>query len=157
LNESSRLTSGESNGDEYGSSAIQSTDGGYVIAGYTYSQGEGQSDFYIEKRNGINEFKRVIGGSKDDKAASISQTSDGGYIVVGSTYSYGNGQSDIMLVKLDEEGNEDWRQTYGGVSDDFATAVMQTPDGGFVISGYKLGFMYDALLIKTNSVGVQEF
>ena len=153
-----RMTFGQAINDEYGLSAIQAFDGGYAIAGYTYSSGSGQSDFYIEKTGGAYEWSRVIGGSNDDKANRIRQTSDGGYIVVGSTYSYGNGQSDIMLVKLDEEGNEEWRQTYGTVSDDFSTAVEQTPDGGYIISGYTLGSsMYDALLIKTNSVGVQEF
>ena len=71
--------------------------------------------------------------------------------MAGSTYSYGAGSADAWLVKTDAYGNMEWNKTYGGPSSDWASALVQTSDGGFAIacstSSYGAGSA-DAWLIK---------
>jgi len=88
--------------------SIQRTnDGGYIVAGYTWSFGSGWSDIYIIKLDAKGEivWEKTYGGSKDDSAYSIQQTGDGGYIVAGATNSFGAGGVDIYIIKLDKDGN----------------------------------------------------
>jgi hypothetical protein len=86
---------------DYGRSVQQTTDGGYVVAGYTYSFGAGSSDFYIVRTNtqGDTLWTRTYGGSSGDYACSVQQTADGGYVVAGYTRSFGAGSLDFYLVK----------------------------------------------------------
>ena len=80
-------------GDDWAYSVQQTTDGGYIVAGYTTSFGAGDSDFYLVKTNsqGDTLWTRTYGGSSDDWAYSVQQTADGGYIVAGYTMSFGAG------------------------------------------------------------------
>src|SRR6266511_2675296 len=68
-------------------SIIQTTDGGYVAAGYTTSFGAGNYDMYIVKLDGFGtlQWTRTIGGTGNEYAHSIVQTTDGGYVVAGQT------------------------------------------------------------------------
>ncbi|PMQ02381.1 MAG: hypothetical protein CBR30_01695 [Dictyoglomus sp. NZ13-RE01] len=128
--------------DEDGANSIQQTsDGGYIVAGYTYSFGAGWSDVYILKldENGNLLWQKTFGGSSDDEANSIQQTSDGGYIVAGYTYSFGAG-GDVYILKLDADGNLVWKKTFGGSSDDEANSIQQTSDGGYIVAGYTSSF-----------------
>jgi len=102
---------------DWATSIQQTDDGGYIVAGYTFSFGAGGYDFWVLKlnENGNVEWQKTYGGSDDEEAYSINQTDDGGYIVAGgSTYSFEPGGYDVWVLKLDEEGNVEWQKTYGG-------------------------------------------
>jgi hypothetical protein len=87
-------------------SIIQSSDGGYVVAGWTNSFGAGGDDMYVVKldSSGNVQWTKTIGGSNWDEAYSIIQSSDGGYVVAGYTSSFGAGGSDFYVVKLAPDG-----------------------------------------------------
>jgi len=145
-------------GDETASSIKQTTDGGFVIAGNTKSFGAGLNDFYVVKTdvNGNIIWSKSIGGTGNDNAYSIIQTADSGYISVGLTASAGAGNNDILAVKFNNAGSVVWMKTYGGTGDDRANSIIQTVDGGFIISGVTNSFgagNYDFNLIKTDSLG----
>jgi len=132
----------EGNGEEGGMSVDLTTDGGYVVAGWTKSFGEGDDDFWLVKidAQGNEEWNQVFGGSGYEEAHSVQQTGDGGYIVAGFTSSYGAGSHDVWLIKTDGSGQEEWNQTFGGEDHDLAHAVRQTQDGGFIIAGSTSSF-----------------
>ena len=142
-------TFGGSNDDE-AYSVQQTSDGGYIVAGYTGSNdgdvrgNHGYKDFWVIKldENGDMQWQKALGGSSDDEAYSIQQTSDGGYIVVGEESSRDGdvsshyGMNDIWIVRLNRNGNKVWDRTFGDISNDKAYSVQQTDDGGYVVSGH---------------------
>ncbi|MBI4723371.1 MAG: T9SS type A sorting domain-containing protein [Candidatus Stahlbacteria bacterium] len=139
-----------------GARCVQQTfDGGYILAGYTFSASAGNSDAWLIKTdtNGINAWERRFGGTAADYAYSVQQTADSGYIIVGYTSSSGN--ADVWLIKTNAAGNSSWSNTFGGTAADYGYSVQQTQDGGYIIVGatYSGANGFDVFLIKTDSIG----
>jgi hypothetical protein len=127
------------NGAEAFQCVQQTTDGGFIMAGYTYSMGAGGRDVYIVKSdlNGTEKWKTTFGNAGDDSANWIEQTSDGGYIVAGYTRKKYEDKSDIWVIKLDKEGKKSWDSKLGGANSDEAMMVKPTRDGGgYIITGF---------------------
>ncbi len=137
----------------------QTDDGGYAVAGYTSSYGEGLYDYWLVKtyEDGTKDWSKTYGGAEDDKANDMIKTEDGGYALVGTSTSVNDGSNwDIWAVKTDEEGNVDWDQSYGGAQDELATEIIQTTDGGFAIAGSTYSYGngdVDYWLVKTDANG----
>jgi len=145
-------------GDDFGYSIQQTSDGGYVIAGWTNLFGAGGYDVYLVKTDSSGKllWQRTYGGTGNDYGRYVQQTSDGGYVIAGYTNSFGAGGDDVYLIKTDASGNQLWQMTYGGRGDDFGYSVQQTSDGGYVIAGSTSSFgigYEDIYLIKTDVSG----
>jgi PKD repeat protein len=141
---------------DYGQSIESTADGGYIVAGYAYSDdgdieekvtGSDQADFWVVKldASGRIVWEKTLGGSEEDNAYDVIQTADGGYLVVGYTASddfqvsgkiAGAGNSDFWVVRLDASGTILWNKCYGGSDSDVARHVLETTDGGYIIAGY---------------------
>jgi len=140
-------------------SVIETSDGGYVIAGDTQCFGAGDRDFWLIKTDayGNVELNKTYGGAEDDGVCSVVEASDGGYILAGYTASFGAGYRDCWLVKTDEFGNMEWNQTYGGTYSESAWAFAVASDGGYALAGYQSAISPagddDFLLIKTDKFG----
>jgi len=120
-------------------SICQTSDGGYIVAGYTLSFGAGYRDFLVIKLNssGNIEWKKTFGGTGDDVAYSICETFDSGYIVAGETSSFGAGYRDFLVIKLNSYGNIEWAKTFGSRDySDAALSICQTSDGGYIVAGW---------------------
>jgi hypothetical protein len=143
-------------GSEGAFSVQQTSDGGYIVAGRTYSFGAGWYDIFLIKTdaNGNLRWAKTYRGTDYDGASHVQQTSDGGYMLAGVTRSFGAGESDIFLIKTDADGNIQWAKTYGGTYSEEAYSVQQTSDGGYIVAGRTGSWPnYDIFLIKTDANG----
>ena len=134
---------------EWSNGITPASDGGYVIAGYTFSgNGDvstnyGLNDVWIIKINeqGNLQWQKSYGGSDFEDPYFIAQSSDGGYIVAGRTSSVDGdvsvtyGFNDYWILKLDVNGNLQWEKSIGGSMQDIAHSIQETFDGGFIIAG----------------------
>lgn len=118
-------------------SIIQTEDGGYAVAGYTWSKGAGRQDFWVVKlyEDGSIEWDRTFGGSAADVIYSIIQTEDRGYAVAGKTKSIASGEK-AWVIKLNTRGNKVWDNTFAKRTDDEIFSIIQTKDGGYAVCGY---------------------
>lgn len=132
----------------------QTTDNGYIVAGYSNSpKSESKSennigigDYWILKldNDGKVEWERTIGGDKDDQLYTVHQTHDGGYILGGnsnSEASFGKRKSngkgtDFWVIKLNENGIDEWQETYDFGYADILTSIVESKDHTFLIGGY---------------------
>jgi len=154
-------TYGEADSD-HAEAIVQTSDGGYAIAGDTHSYGAGDSDFWLVRTDSFGNalWNKTYGGLIGDVATDLVQTDDGGYALVGRTLSFGAGGWDFRLVKTDPDGNIEWSGTYGGINDDLPWALVQTSDGGYVMSGDTNSTGagdWDYWLVKTDALGNMEW
>ena len=145
-------------GTDEGNCVQQTSDGGYIVSGTTFTFGAGGADVYLIKTNasGDTVWTRTYGGTDDEYGNSVQQTSDGDYIVAGSTASFGAGGADVYLIKTNASGDTVWTRTYGGPDDEYGTSIQQTSDGGYIVAVSTAplgGGITHIQLIKTNASG----
>jgi len=138
-------------------SVIETSDGGFVLAGNTNSFGPDDAWIVKTDENGNAEFNKTFGGEFSEDAYSVVETSDGGFALTGFTESFGSGDNDAWLIKTDENGNEDFNKTFGGEFSDSAESMIKTSDGGYALAGITESFGSGAWLVKTDSDGNEEF
>ncbi len=142
-------------GEDFLWSTKQTSDGGYIVGGYSHSKISGDKiettiggddyDFWILKLDDAGEivWQNDIGGNGDDELYTIIQTADGGYIAGGESTSgisgdkseASYGEADFWVVKLFENGTVEWEKTIGGSGDDELKSIVQTDDGGYILGG----------------------
>jgi len=100
-------TFGKPNSRERAARVYQTSDGGYIAIGSTFSYGMGESDVWLIKTdpNGNEQWNKTHGGENGDGGSSVHEMPDGGFQVFGETHSYGAGNRDILLFKTDSFGN----------------------------------------------------
>lgn len=160
----------------------QTSDGGYIAVGFTFSENNGDvstvnggGDVWVVKLDEAGEiqWQKALGGSSTDIGHAIKQTSDGGYILAGQTSSddgdvvgFHGGTLDYWVVKLDETGEIQWQNTLGGSGYEEAHDVLQTSDGGYIVAGFSSSNdgdvsgnhgQYDGWLVKLNAMGALQW
>jgi len=123
--------------DDYGWGITESIDGGYVIAGETFSFGRGQSDIYLLKidSTGNMVWNTTFGGLAEDVAYAVVNSDDGGFVVASQTKSYGKGGSDGMIVKFNSDGIKEWHRLFGGKGLDYFKSITIDSIKGYVLAG----------------------
>ncbi|HRG29178.1 MAG TPA: MopE-related protein [Chitinophagales bacterium] len=169
------------NSVDYLRASAETPDGGFIIAGYSYStigydklEYVGNYDYWVLKLNAVGEieWQNTIGTTVADYLTSIVTTPDGGYLVGG--YTSGGisgdktdaaiGSNDYWIIKLNPVGEIVWQKTIGGTGDDKLSDIMPLPGGGFVLSGYSSSGIsgnkteacigsYDYWIMKINHLG----
>lgn len=148
--------------NEYGTGVDTTTDGGYIVCGYTRSFGAGNNDAYFIKLSagGAVQWTRVIGGTASDIMYDVVQTSDGGYAGGGYSSNFGAPANNFYLIRLDAAGNLSTSASYGGPSSDNGFGLIETSDGGLMLYGYTSGFGTggnEGMLVKTDIDGALEW
>jgi hypothetical protein len=145
-------------GNDYLLSLAATQSGGYILAGYTDSVGQGQNDLWLVKTDaeGNKEWEQTFGGKSNDFGAYAIELSQGGFLAVGYSESFGSGGADLWLVKTDEAGNELWNKSYGGIGSDYGAGLIETKDGQYLITGYTESYNAEGIdlwLLKTDPEG----
>lgn len=136
-------------GNDIANIALQTSDGGYILAGSSTSsdgdvaQNHGAADFWIVKTNSLGQiiWEKNYGGSGNDIAYSISETTDGGFIAAGTSnsndgdVSANHGNRDFWVIKISSSGLLKWEKSLGGSGIDDAYGIIQTPDCNYLAGG----------------------
>ncbi len=143
--------------DDFGGTIQKTSDGNYIVSGYTYSYGSGACDGYIIKINSTGDslWTKVYGASSFDSFRFIQITSDGGYIAAGTTQSYGSGEQ-AWVVKTDSAGNEQWSKAIGGSENEAFEGAAETVNGEYFLSGSTNSFGsggHDAFFVRLDREG----
>jgi len=152
--------------DDFGGSILKLPDNGYVMTGFTKSFGSGGYDIIVIRVDSLGKemWSNAYGGSEDEGNVSfyvypsmdVTLSPDTNIVICSNTESYGKGGKDVYLLKLDLNGNVKWSRTYGGLNDDIGYAVINDPNGGFLIAGETSSYGAgngDVWLIKANDTG----
>ncbi len=148
---------------DFGNSLQQTSDGGFIIAGTTYSFGRGNADGYVIKTDALGNvtWTKTYGGANDDEFKSVIQTSDGGYALTGYSKSYGDTSfGDLWAFKLNALGDSTWCKFFGGVKEDFGNCILEHPNGDFFISGAKQSIatnLLEGYALRINNLGTLVF
>jgi hypothetical protein len=140
--------------DDWLAQLQQTTDGGYILGGWSWSgisgdktqATKGDNDYWIIKINGTGKKKwdADFGASSNDYLTAMQQTNDGGYFLGGYSSSPAGGDktqntqggTDYWAVKTDAYGTKLWDVNFGGTDFDFCYAAQQTTEGGYILGGY---------------------
>lgn len=133
--------------------AQQTTDGGFILAGQSYSPASGNksstnyggTDIWVVRTDSLGNklWDNSYGGTNYEGVWDLKPTADGGFILGGFSYSdaSGNksdsnyGDADYWVVRIDANGNKIWDRSFGGTGQDFMFSVRETVDGGFIVGG----------------------
>lgn len=140
-------------GQEVARSILQTSDGGFVLTGYTTSKGSGGQDLYMLRLNkwGDKQWDAAVGDSHDDEGIMVQQINGGDFVAVGysirqhpaSDKKPATQDADIMAVRYDRNGKLIWQRYYGGSEDDYACSIQANKNGGLVIAGSTRSFNKD--------------
>lgn len=132
--------------DDRAYASIQTSDGGYLICGYTHSsdgdvtQNHGGTDAWLVKIDvsGNLQWQKTYGGTGEDIFHAVI-ASGAGYVACGETsstdgdVSFNHGMKDIWVVGITAAGNIIWEKTYGGSDNDYANDIAKSDSGFFVV------------------------
>gem|GEM_PF-1160877 len=139
-------------GEDSAQAIIQTSDGGFAIAGETRSFGTGNYDFWLVKtdQNGTMLWNRTFGGKDEDSARAVIQTTDSGYLLGG--FSEQVFYYDFFLVKTDPQGYMQWNKNFSFGNDEKAYSLIQTMDGNYSMAGPSQSRQgYNFFMVKTNN------
>lgn len=140
---------------DYLSSTVATKEGGFLLAGTSYSslaldkkdKSNGSSDIWVIKidENGEEEWQKTIGTRYSEEARSVTQTIDEGFVIAGSTNhpKLGYGSKDVLVTKLDKKGRVISQMILGGKGLDEVEKVIPTKDGGVLMGIYSRSGIYD--------------
>lgn len=163
----------ESGTQDFLSGLSVTIDGKYLVSGSSIQNSQNPStskgyDYHILKldQQGQKVWEKYFSGNQQDYLSSTVATQEGGFLLAGTSYSSlaldkkqkSNGSSDMWIIKVDENGEEEWQKTIGTRYSEEARSATQTMDKGFVIAGStnnpKLGFgSKDVMVVKLDKTG----
>jgi hypothetical protein len=149
-----------SSGSDIMREASPTSDGGFILSGYSNSKGNYDAFLIKTDASGNEQWRKYYGGTGTDMSFSVKQSPDEGFIFFGTTYSQGAGGGDFYLVKTDIAGNVSWTKVFGGPAAEEGQFVQCTSDGGYIVVGDQESNSaggYDINVTKFNGSGGQSW
>ena len=167
----------ESGTQDFLSGLAVTIDGQYLVSGSSIQKNQNPAagssqnkgyDYHILKldQQGQTVWEKYFSGNQHDYLSSTVATQEGGFLLAGTSYSSlaidkkdkCNGSSDMWIIRVDENGEEEWQKTFGTRYSEEARSVIQTLDKGFVVVGStnhpKLGYgSKDVMVVKLDKAG----
>jgi uncharacterized delta-60 repeat protein len=156
-------TIGVNNTEQYCYAVAYTSDGGYILAGHSYSETDYTSGIYLAKTSadGTMEWNKTYTGEDSRYGYSVVEAASGGYVVGGYAYTYTeDDQCDYILLKTTADGTLEWNNTYNNAQYDRARVMVTASDGGYAIVGYSMNEddeYYITFLVKTFSNGTLDW
>lgn len=136
--------------DEDGEAILQTSDGGYIFVGSTYSSNgdvsgfHGDRDIWVVKisATGTLEWQKCFGGSAYEEGYAIAQASNGDFVIAGYTASSdGNvtgahGGRDSWIFRISSTGTLIWQKCLGGINTEEFNSIYINTDGTIMALGY---------------------
>lgn len=171
-------------GSQSGRGINSTSDGGLILTGYSTSNdgdfddlNRGDRDIVLIKLNssGETEWLRTFGGSGHDFGLSTTVGNDNSYLITGYTDSndgdfedINSGNYDIFVIKVDQNGDTEWIQSYGGSNEEFGHAIISLSDDSYLVTGYtksndgdfneiKEDWSDDIFIMKLSESGTKEW
>lgn len=140
-------------GTDYCQSVEVTSDGGYLLSGYTNSTdhdvsfNHGYYDTWLVKTDaeGNIQWQKSYGGSNMEYNFDVLETTDGDFFVTGASLSNNGDVSgchapntfhDVWVFLIDDTGELLWQKCYGGFNGDYGSSAIQSDDKGFIVAGY---------------------
>ena len=140
----------------YGQGAINTSDNGYLLTGYSYNGTTGR-DLVVVKTNSLGDTlwtKTVHSGTGDEYAVKAVETYDEKYAICGTVYNVSSPSREVFLMKLDTNGSVIFTKAFGTSGYEIIRDFEETSDNGFIICGYQSG---GSVLIKTDNTGAVQW
>lgn len=136
----------------------QTSDGGFILAGYTFSFGHGYANGYLVRTDAAGNliWSNAYGGAGWEYLLAVAETADGGFVAAGYTTSTGAGGMDMYLLRVDAQGSLLWERTFGGAGIDVAQGVGVDSQGNLILAGYTNSSgagENDVYIVKTDAEG----
>lgn len=124
-------------GNEFVPDFIQTSDGGFILAGQTSTYGSETTDMYVIKTNSTGDtlWTTTLGGGHIEYGNLVAEVPGGGYLVAGQIKTGFQAPTEIWLVRLDAQGQLMWSSSFGNSDNTYPADLVVLPDGGCVIGG----------------------
>lgn len=128
-------------GSDYdlGNAVRQTSDGGYILAGYTSGGPFNTVDAWLIRTDtaGDTLWTKTYGSTAEESANDVIETADGGFVFTGfAAAETSSRDQDAWLVKTDSAGDTLWTaRFYSGDVENVGNKVVETDDGDFIVVG----------------------
>ncbi len=123
---------------EYGSYAVECSDGGFAVSGSVINYGTLRSDYWLIRTDdtGAHQWNETYGWSDGREVCrELIAYSSGGFVLAGDTNRTSDGNTDFWVVYTDDSGTQLWNESYGGPDNDSCHGLADC-SLGIAVSGF---------------------
>ncbi|MFT7121959.1 MAG: hypothetical protein ACJAZ9_002147, partial [Neolewinella sp.] len=121
---------------EFGENILQTADGGFLVIGSRQQTATSPDETFLLKlsRRGELLFSKAYSlDGVNERGREIIPATDGGYLIIGARNQGASSRKDVLAIKVNDNGEEEWRATYGEYFDHEGVGAIAGENGGYII------------------------